>query len=79
MDRKVNLCGAHYHFYVSHLAGGEAESEEDEEDEAATELKKPNSDEVRAVGKRVLSVCVFDGLIDGLVLSASLRAQPAVR
>lgn len=30
------------------LPGGEGESEEDEEDETVTELKKPNSDEVRA-------------------------------
>lgn len=29
------------------LPGGEGESEEDEEDEPVTELKKPNSDEVR--------------------------------
>lgn len=36
-------------YYV--LPGGEGESEEDEEDEPAAELKKPNSDEVRAVGK----------------------------
>lgn len=28
------------------LPGGEGESEEDEEDETVTELKKPNSDEV---------------------------------
>lgn len=28
------------------LPGGEGESEEDEEDEPVTELKKPNSDEV---------------------------------
>lgn len=33
------------------LLGGEGESEEDEEDEPVTELKKPNSDEVRAVTK----------------------------
>lgn len=32
------------------LPGGEGESEEDEEDEPVTELKKPNSDEVRAIG-----------------------------
>lgn len=49
MDYKVSLCGAHYGLYVLHVAGGEAESEEDEEDETAAELKKPNSDEVRAV------------------------------
>lgn len=36
------------------LPGGEGESEEDEEDETVTDLKKPNSDEVRAV--RSLSV-----------------------
>lgn len=30
------------------LLGGEGESDEDEEDETVTELKKPNSDEVRA-------------------------------
>lgn len=32
-------------------SGGEGESEEEEEDESATELKKPNSDEVRGLGQ----------------------------
>lgn len=39
--------------FKSHLdipPGGEGESEEDEEDETVAELKKPNTDEVRAIG-----------------------------
>ncbi len=39
-----------FFYYIQ--PGGEGESEEDEEDEPATELKKPNSDEVRAVRNR---------------------------
>lgn len=31
-------------------SGGEGESEDDEDDEPTAELKKPNSDEVRAGG-----------------------------
>lgn len=32
-------------------SGGEGESEEEEEEESVTELKKPNSDEVRGLGQ----------------------------
>ena len=38
--------------YLLHCSGGEGESEEDEEDETTAELKKPNSDEVRAIRNR---------------------------
>lgn len=38
--------GTHSFHFV--LLGGEGESDEDEEDETVAELKKPNSDEVKA-------------------------------
>lgn len=41
-----------HHVYFAHCSGGDGESEEDEDDESATDLKKPNSDEVRATGNR---------------------------
>lgn len=44
--RRRGRVGTHSFHFV--LLGGEGESDEDEEDETVAELKKPNSDEVRA-------------------------------
>lgn len=59
--------------------GGEGESEEDEEDEPVTDLKKPNTDEVKGTRSSTHGVWLANGLIDGSVVCASLRVLPAVR
>ncbi len=51
IKKGVTFC-PYFNNFFKILPGGEGESEEDEDEEPAADLKKPNSDEVRAIRNR---------------------------
>lgn len=77
---RLGVCGWFCIICCCHIPpGGEGESEEDDEDEPVTDLKKPNTDEVRGTMSSTHDVWLANGPIDGSVVCASFRVLPAVR